>query len=134
MGLAERMLRWVFPHKEIGWTEIGEEFTRFTLLRTPWFRIYLHKLYAPNPHPHTHDHPWGFVALLLRGGYWEYADGRWEWRRPWSVLRRPAEYRHNVVTRGVSWSVIITGRKYREWGLKEECHLPPPDAAAPLET
>lgn len=107
----------LFPRRDIGWEEIGEEFTRWTLLWTPWFIIYLHRLKALTPHPQCHDHPWSFIAVLLKGGYSEYHNGVWTWRRAGSVLFRPAMFSHNVVTRGVSWSVIVTGPKYREWNL-----------------
>lgn len=120
----EWLLRRLFPHKEIGWPEIGERFTRFTLLRTPWFNVYLHKLEAPVPHPQCHDHPWSFVAVVLSGGYWEQSfGGDWVWRGPGSVLYRHATHRHNVVTpRGVTnWSVIFTTRKFRDWKLMEDC-------------
>ena len=110
-----QLLRRLFPHKDIGWTDIGEDFTRFTLLRTRWCIIYLHRLDAPNPHPQCHDHPWSFVSVLLKGGYSEYAHGTWTWRRPGSILYRPAEWSHNVVTKGVSWSLVITGPKRRPW-------------------
>lgn len=123
MGTVEWLLRKVFPHRELGWAEIGEEFTRFTLLRTPWFTVYLHKLYAPDWHPQCHDHPWSFVAVLLAGGYLELTEAGDAWRRPGSVLYRPAEFSHNVVTRDVlgnphvSWSVIFAGPKRRDWGF-----------------
>ena len=115
--MLERFLRRWFHHKDIGWEEIGERFTRYTLLRTPRFTVYLHQLDAPVAHAQCHDHPWDFVALLLWGGYWEYLHGRWTRRRPGEVLWRPAETSHNVVTRGVSWSVIVAGRKRRDWSL-----------------
>lgn len=117
----QNLLKLIFPYKDIGWEEIGEEFTRYTLLWTPWFTIYLHRLVALVAHPQCHDHPWWFVALLLKGGYNEFHDGVWTWRRPGSVLFRPAAFSHNVVTKGVSWSVIVTGKKKREWGF-QDCH------------
>ena len=66
MGWFETWLRRRVPFKEIGWTEIGEKFTRYALWRTRWFNVYLHQLYAPNWHPQCHDHPWGFVAVLIK--------------------------------------------------------------------
>lgn len=114
-----RFLKAVLPYKDIGWPEIGEEFTRFQLCKTRWFNVYLHRLYCPNTHPNCHDHPWSFVAVLLWGGYWEFHDGHWHRHRPGNVLYRPAEFSHNVVTEGVSWSVIFTTAKQREWSFKE---------------
>lgn len=139
--MLERLLRKYFTHKEIGWAEIGEKFTRYAIFRCRWFNIYLHQLYAPKWHPDCHDHPWGFVALLLWRGYLERvhvptpidifpvlrtsdgvranhltADRR---RRVGSILWRPAEFSHNVITPyGESWSIIITGPKSRDWGFK----------------
>lgn len=118
--LLDRLLRAVFPHKEIGWTDIGERFTRYRLVRTRFFTVFLHQLDAPQWHPQCHDHPWWFVSLIIWGGYYEATpDGRVVRRRAGSVLYRPAEFAHNVVTRGVCWSVIVTGRRRRQWGFLE---------------
>jgi hypothetical protein len=118
MSWWERLLRRWFKHKEIGWTEIGETFTRFTLLKTPLFTVYLHKLDAPKLHPECHDHPWHFWAFILAGGYEECTDRGVMWRGPGSVLYRPAAFTHNVVTRGTGWSVIVASRKVRQWGFR----------------
>lgn len=133
-SLFERLLRNYVPFKEIGWAHIGEEFTRFQLLKSRWLNIYLHKLNAPNWHPDCHDHPWGFVAILLKGGYLERVACPFQGghepdeecgfirdmpRRPGSILWRPATFIHNVITPyGTSWSIIFAGPKSREWGFK----------------
>jgi len=57
-------LRRTFSFKEIGWKDIGEEFTRYALWRTRWFNVYLHELTAPNWHPECHNHPWGFITIF----------------------------------------------------------------------
>jgi hypothetical protein len=119
IGSFEAWLRRTFPFKEIGWTEIGDKFTRYAIWRTRWFNLYLHQLYAPEWHPNCHDHPWGFVALLLRRGYLEESYGKIRFKRPGSILFRPATYTHNVVTpHGTSWSLILTTPKSRDWGFK----------------
>jgi len=115
----ESLLRRYVPYKEIGWTEIGEKFTRYQLLKTRWLNVYLHQLYAPNWHPECHDHPWGFLAILLRRGYTERIGTKDYRRRPGSLLWRPATFAHNVITPyGTSWSIIFAGPKSREWGFK----------------
>ena len=111
------ILRKVLPHKELGWADIEEEFTRFTLFRCPWGAMYLHRLKAQKIPPQCHDHPWSFVTIILKGGYSEFHDGEWVWRRPGSILYRPAEWSHNVVTRDVAWSIVFVSRKHREWGF-----------------
>lgn len=133
MGL-ETFLRKRFVFKEIGWTEIGERFTRYALFRTPWFNVYLHQLYAPAWHPECHDHPWSFVAVLLWPGYLERVDTQDKRRWPGMVLYRPATFSHNVITPyGTSWSLVVTTRKSRDWGflpcerhVSQTSHLPSP--------
>lgn len=120
MGWFESLLRRWFPFKEIGWEEIQEKFTRFQLLKTRWGNVYLHKLDAPIKHPHCHSHPWHFVAIVLSGGYWESMNGKTKWRAPGSILWRPAETKHNVVTKGTNWSIVITTAKVRDWGIITE--------------
>jgi hypothetical protein len=117
--MIERLLRKYLPHKELGWTEIGEKFTRYALIRTRWFNVYLHQLYAPNWHPECHDHPWGFVTILLRRGYLELIGNKTYIRRPGAILYRPADFAHSVTTPyGTSWSLIITTPKQRKWGFR----------------
>lgn len=119
MTLFERLCRKYLSHKEIGWTEIGEEFTRYAVLRTRWFNVYLHQLYAPNTHPDCHDHPWTFIAVLIRRGYLEQVGNKTYRRRPGSILYRPADFSHKVTTPfGTSWSLIFTTAKKRNWGFK----------------
>ena len=115
----EKFLRKHLAFKEIGWTEIGEKFTRYILVKNRFFNIYLHQLYAPAWHPECHDHPWGFVAVLLKRGYLEQVGEKTYRRRVGSILFRPATFAHNVITPfGTSWSVIFTTPKSREWGFR----------------
>lgn len=117
--MFEDFLRRHLKLKEIGWIEIGEKFTRYALLRTSWFNVYLHQLYAPNWHPECHDHPWSFLAILLWNGYTERVGTKDHRRYPGDILWRPATFAHNVITPyGTSWSLIITGPKSRDWGFK----------------
>lgn len=113
----EPWLRRHFRFKEIGWDEIGETFTRFIIVDTPWFSIYLHKLDAPVLHEQCHDHPWHFWAVVLDGGYAEHTANGVAWRGPGSILYRHAKFAHNVVTNGVGWSAIVASRKIRAWGF-----------------
>jgi len=113
-----KALRRLLSHKDIGWKEIGEEFTRYTILKTRWFNVYLHQLNAPNWHPECHDHPWSFVTFILWRGYLEQVGDKLYRRRAGSVHYRPADFSHNVITPyGTAWSVIVTTRKTRDWGF-----------------
>src|SRR5579862_4025944 len=85
-------------YKEIGWKELGEVFYRYTVIKTRWFNVYLHKLDAPSWHPVCHDHPWSFITVLLKGGYLERCDSGEFHRKPGTILYRPAEFKHNIIT------------------------------------
>lgn len=133
MTRFEKFLRSHFQWKEIGWKEIGEQFTRYALFKTPWFNVYLHQLNAPNWHPECHDHPWGFVTLLLRRGYLEQIGSKDFHRYPGQILFRRATFAHNVITPwGTSWSLVMTTAKSRDWGFVPcERHVKD-DSAIPL--
>lgn len=104
--------------------------TRWRLIQTPWFGIYLHRFDGPDSRPTLHDHPWPFVSLVLRGGYVEH-------RRygPAGEVVHPTLYGENVVrirwinvkratdvhwidrlTRTPTWTLMLVGRRRREWG------------------
>lgn len=110
------LCKW-FKYKELGWKEIKEVFYRWTILSTPWFNVYLHMLDAKIWHDKCHNHPWWFIAIILSGGYWEMANGKMIWRQPGNILYRKAEFTHNVMTPTVNWSLIIVGKKSKQWGM-----------------
>lgn len=115
----EEFLRKVFKHKELGWYEIGERFTRYSLFKSNWLNLYLHQLSCPNEHTLCHDHPWWFITVILWKGYLETTSGKEHRRYPGMVLYRPADHMHKVLTPfGTSWSLVITGPKGRDWGFK----------------
>jgi hypothetical protein len=51
-------------------------------------RIYIHQFLRSDHDRALHDHPWNFISIILKGGYWEFADeravsakqkGEWDW-------------------------------------------------------
>lgn len=108
----------LLKRKEIGWTEIGETFTRFVVIECRLFSIFVHRVAAERWHPKCHDHPWSFVTFVLRGGYEErLLNGTTKWRGAGSILFRRAEFAHN--TRGSWLSVVFAGPKRRKWKFVE---------------
>lgn len=101
--------------------------TRWRLIQTPWFGIYLHKIETPDPRPTLHDHPWPFLALVLRGGYDEQRRDSHEWTPGY-----PYAYPHRVtffnvmpmvslhwierLHRTPTWTLVLVGRRQRVWG------------------
>jgi hypothetical protein len=114
--------------KDIGDGRGNTFFVRYTVAKTRWFSVYLHQFFRSDAERCLHDHPWPFVSIILRGGYWEemfrpnspveFATNR-HWRRPGSVLRRTAETSHRIVLEPGTkpWSLVIVGRKVRDWGF-----------------
>lgn len=60
--------KFVISHRDRG----GDDYiTRWRIIDTPWFGIFLHKIHRPDACPIWHDHPWSFIGFVLRGGYVE---------------------------------------------------------------
>lgn len=106
---------------------------RIRLVQTPWFGVYLHRFDAPDPGMDLHDHPWPFVTMVLSGGYTEVrCDSRWAspGNRPGGCLQHRRRFRpkvmrlteaHTIVEldRLPTRSLVIVGRRQREWGFYE---------------
>lgn len=98
---------------------------RYVVFRLPWLGVYLHQFHRSDYDRALHDHPWPFISIMLRGGYWEVHDQTpdggqvREWRAPGTVLLRPAEWRHRVaLDPGLRpWTLVIIGQRQRRWGF-----------------
>jgi len=91
---------------------------RLRLVQTPWFGIYLHRFDTPDSRPTLHDHPWPFLSLLIRGSYSEVTD----YRKPphhvrcLNVKGKRSLHYISELHRPVVWSLVLVGRRSREWG------------------
>lgn len=110
----------------------GNYLTRWRVLETPWFGVYLHRIDTPDSRPTLHDHPWNFTALLLRGGYIErrldpHTMQVDEHRRVRWVNRMRSHDAHAIVQllRVPTWTLLFVGARRRTWG-----YLEPLDPAA----
>ena len=68
---SNRSARWAFMEKfEVPDYDRPERnyLTRWRLIQTPWFGIYLHRFDGPDPRETLHDHPWPFVSVVLSFG------------------------------------------------------------------
>lgn len=105
----------------------GREFLkRWRLLQTPLFSVFLHRMQVPDPGTDLHDHPWGFLSIVLCGGYHERtADARRPWherhrhRRRWSIAGVRLDEVHSIDTldRSPTWTLVVTGPTRRRWGF-----------------
>lgn len=88
--------------------------------------IRVHEILRSDGGRHPHDHPWPYLTIVLRGGYYEtrYDEcGEFvfmSWYGPGSVLWRPANswHRLDVPAGQTATTLFITGRKAAEsWGF-----------------
>lgn len=109
---------------------------RRRIVQTPAFGVYVHRIYREDFDRHPHDHPWQFVSVILRGGYWErvheaapLADGRilmdrvnltgrLVYRRRGSVhLHRYSRAHRITKVKPGTISLVVVGRRRGGWGF-----------------
>lgn len=105
----------------------GIYLTRWRVIQTPLFGVYVHRFYGPDPRPTLHDHPWNFLSLVLRGGYTEftpdpadsyvYAFPRQV--RRWNRKRATDLHWISELGRVPTWTLMLVGRRKRVWGYVE---------------
>lgn len=117
------------PHFIIGSENDPYMYRWYIIPRNRFFNLYLHKFLRDDDDRALHDHPWWFVSLIFRGGYFEkvtpneYGIDR-QCRLAPSIAFRRAEHRHRVVLfldddgKPVPcWTIVLTGRSKRVWGF-----------------
>jgi hypothetical protein len=129
----DRKWKWM-EHRELTYVDAPSPFMiRYILIATPWGDIKVHNILRPDHGRDMHDHPWPFLAVILRGGYTEQVPERWvdgqpkgikkQYRGRGSVYRVPATYVHRIhslYTKPATWSLVLTGKRCREWGYWAE--------------
>ena len=97
---------------------------RLRVVSCPWFGVYLHWFHASDDDS-LHDHPWPFLTVMLRAGYWEHTPGSGgtvvrTWHPPGSIRVRPARWLHRVEIdpsrRPVT--LVVRGPQIRRWGFQ----------------
>ena len=88
----------------------------FTPIRWKYLAVFIHYFHRSDL-DEFHDHPWAFFAFLFHSGYWEHTPTGRHWRRRFSVLYRPATWKHYVEIPNPKWTVVIRFRQIREWGF-----------------
>lgn len=100
--------------------------------------VRLHNILVGDDDRALHDHPFSFVTIILRGGYWEHlVDGSRTWHGPGSILFRQAEVFHRIeLGRDYiasvdfafddiafiegdrpAWTLVFRGPYRRQWGF-----------------
>ena len=97
---------------------------RLRIVSCRWFGLYIHWFHASDDDC-LHDHPWPFLTLILKGGYWEHTIGDTgnnvrHWHPPLAVRFRPARWLHRVEVDPACRPVtmVLRGPRIRRWGFK----------------
>lgn len=115
MSALHRILSTLFRYQCIG----DDYLHRWHLIRTPWFRVYLHHFVGEDWSRDLHDHPKWFTSIGIAGSYIEETpQGRETFRAPW-VRRFPPTHIHRLILApGMTcWTLVIVGRELRQWGF-----------------
>lgn len=92
------------------------------------FNVTLHRI-KRSDFPIFHDHPWSYMTIILKGGYYEHTpifNERGEkfaelvkWKGPGSIIKRKAtDYHWLELSNGVpTLSLFFMGRQTRKWGF-----------------
>lgn len=95
------------------------------------FNVTLHKIVRSDD-PIFHDHPWPFMTIILKGGYYEHTplfdkDGKKfgefiHYRGPGSIIRRSAKEYHWLELEGNKpvTTLFFMGPQQKEWGFLVE--------------
>lgn len=105
----------------------GDYMTRYRIVQTPLFGIYVHRFDGPDPRPTLHDHPWSFLSIVLRGGYTErrldpHANRVNEQHPVHRVNHVRASEAHSIrsLHRTPTWTLMLVGRRLRTWGYLDD--------------
>lgn len=100
--------------------------TRWKLVRCRLFRVFVHRIYAPDKDRDLHNHPWPFAfAIVLRGGYDERRVGedsgfrrrRYSYRQFSVNLLTPDCYHRIEKVEPGTWTLFVAGPRSRRWGF-----------------
>ena len=83
------------------------------------FNVFLHNFHKGDPDD-LHDHPWPFVTVIIKGGYWEHLQtGERKWRGAGTIRFAGSRECHRVeLEPGTDvWTLFIPGPHVREWGF-----------------
>lgn len=99
--------------------------TRYHIVRTPWFGVYIHVIHRPDRDRFLHDHPWSFSSVVLRGGYQEetrrnldsFTIKKTHKAGSFHRMRLKDGY-HSIRTllRVPTWTLVFRGKRVKDWG------------------
>ena len=108
---------------------------RYTIVWTPFFKVYMHNILRSDLDRNLHNHPWHFLTILLKGSYKEtlkIIKNQTSFKEkvqvygPGSTLFRPAHHYHRIeLGEETVTSIVIAGPKFQDWGFLVDNKLIP---------
>lgn len=89
---------------------------RYSLFSCRWFAIKIHHILISDDDC-LHDHPWAFITFLINRGYGEHNEQGYCHHKRFSLLYRPAKFKHSLLVAKPCWTFVITFKRVREWGF-----------------
>lgn len=93
---------------------------RYTIFKLPWISMKVHHILESDD-ACLHNHPWVFVTILLKGGYFEESNhngfGDFKYHGAGSILYRPANYAHRLELTKPMWTLVFTFKRVQDWGF-----------------
>ena len=107
----------------------GPFLTVYRILKLWRISVCVHHFHRADEDPDCHDHPFHFMTIILKGGYWEETQFnnypklvRSKWRGAGYIGFRKASYLHRIVhiSDGPCWTLCIKFTPFieREWGFQ----------------
>lgn len=118
-NLFEKMDRYrLIPDRRTGANYMHRYYLLFKDRKTFPFNITLHKIVRSDD-PIMHDHPWPFLTIILKGGYWEHTPKGKTWHGPGSIIKRKANELHwlELDQDKPATTLFFMGPQQREWGF-----------------
>jgi hypothetical protein len=137
MGLFHKIMDKLGRYRLIPDRRTGEDYMHryyLFLKDRKWFpfNVTLHKI-VKSDDPIFHDHPWPYMTIVLKGGYWEHSPvfdslGRkfaefQTWRGPGSIIIRGSNEFHWLeldAEKGPATTLFFMGPQTRDWGFMIE--------------
>lgn len=124
-----KLFQWV---KEIRSKDGRLHFKRFAIIETPYFALYIHRIYEHDRDPHLHSHPWNFKSIILKGSYLErYLDISFEEQEHTRVKRflsyssgnRLYYHKIDAILNGPVTTLFFTYGKHEDWYYRIDQHV-----------
>ena len=115
--------------KEIRSKEGKLHFRRWELLKTRWFSIYIHGIYAADEDKHLHNHPWDYTSITLKGKFIEETQTGFNLMKPFKMVTRDGKDYHKIkeLKSKSVYTLFIVSPIKRLWGYRVDGRWMPHD-------